>query len=157
MLDLGVALQHGGKISAKLGQSLFGTLFVLNNDIVTVLLKRGFSVLGVLDGAEMRIFDDGSQGLLPRPVWLNPAAPKEFDKGGLGLLLGGIFGLDISGDEGLGLDVAAKRQLARFTERLTVVAMVVVSSASASTSVAVLLVAVGGRKWCSGGPRKISK
>jgi hypothetical protein len=120
---------------------------------VAVLLKRCFSVLGVLDGAEMGILDDGSEGLLPRPVWLDPATTKQLDKSSLSLLPRCVLGLDICRDEGLGLDVAAKRQLARFSERLTVVAIAVVSSVSAtpSTPVAVLLTAVG-RKWCSRSP-----
>ena len=107
-----MASQHGGEISTQLGQSLLGTLLILYDDIVAVLLKSSLPVSGVFDGAKLRVFDGGSDGLFPRPIGLDAAATEELDKGCLGLFGSGILGVVGRGNEGLRLDVVAEGQLA---------------------------------------------
>lgn len=123
-----MAPQHGRKISTQLCQPLLCTLFILDNNIVAVLLESSLSVPRVLDGPKLRVFDGGSNSLFPRPVGLDGAAAEKLDEGRLSFLGSGILGIVGGGDEGLGLDVVAEGQLARFTKRFTMIAVVVATS-----------------------------
>jgi hypothetical protein len=136
-----MAPQHGRKIGTQLCQPLLCTLLILNNNIVAVLLKSSLSVPGVFDGAKLRIFDGGSNSLLPRPVGLDGAAAEKLDEGRLGFLGSGILGIVGGGNEGLGLDVVAEGQLARFTKRFAMIAVVVATSKSS-----VMATALGGER-----------
>ena len=97
---------------------------------MAVLLKSSLSVPRVFDGAKLRVFDGGSNRLLPRPVGLDGATAEKLDKGRLSFLGSGILGIVGGGNEGLGLDIVAEGQLARFTKRFTMIAVVVATSKS---------------------------
>ncbi len=134
-----MAPQHGREIGTQLGQPLLCTLFILNDNIVAVLLKGGLPVSWIFDGAELGVFDDGSDSLLPSPVWLNVTATEELDECCFRFLGSVILGILVCWDKGLSLEVVAKGQLARFTNGLTMIAVMVVVAVAVAVTVAVMV------------------
>jgi hypothetical protein len=130
-----MAPQHGREIGTQLGQPLLCTLFILNDNIVAVLLKGGLPVSWIFDGAELGVFDNGSDSLLPSPVWLNVTATEELDECCFCFLGRVILGILVCGDKGLGLEVVAEGQLARFTNGLTMIAVMVVVAVTVAVAV----------------------
>ena len=81
---------------------------------MAVLLEGSLPVLWILDSAELGVFDNSTQRLLPGPVGLDAAATKEFGKGSFSFFGCCILGIVVRRNKGLGLDVTAKSYLARF-------------------------------------------
>lgn len=84
----------------------------MDNNIMAVLLESSLPVPGVFDGAKLRVFDGGPDGLFPRPIGLDATATEKLNKCCLGLLGSGILGVVGRGNEGLRLNVVAESQLA---------------------------------------------
>ena len=111
---------------------------VLNDDVVTELLKGGLPVLGIFYGAILRVLEDDPKGLLPRPVGLDAAAAEELDKSGLSLFGSCKFGFIVRRNEGLCLRVVSVSQLTTLSQRLSIVSGVPMFSLVSGISILIV-------------------
>lgn len=130
VLDFGVALEHGFEIGAELRKSLFRTLLVLRDHVLTIFFENSLSLSRILDSAMLGILDGCADGLFPGPVGLYAAAPQHLDKGSFSLLGSRVLGIVAGGyKEGMGVRIVPAMGMTGLSV-VSVIALLLVASVS---------------------------